>query len=414
MYTPQLIQSAIGQTNPVLAGATSLWLLGIVTYLSRNLPRYLWMFIKARFTVSFTIELSTGTENILIAQSFFDWYYDNDYIRHSRQFILQGDVESRGYSAKPKRKKTFVSPGYGIHFFRYNGRVAWCTRSSITGNRQLEINFIGMSFDIIEQFLKEIEYKPPLNHIKIFTLSASRGSKVEWDFLNSKPKRALSSVICPAHLKGRMIEDITHFYSNKEWYQERYINHKLCYLFHGEPGTGKSSLIYALASYFMRDIYMVNINMVRESNFQSLMDSIKPGSFVVFEDIDACLSTESREELESEEGIMVDRTPNSISLSSLLNMFDGITSLEDNVIIMTTNYLTHIDSALKRRGRVDHVFEIPLMCNEQIREYIAMMYPESFVDNTIVFKPITGANIQGHFLEHKADLDHFLACLERE
>lgn len=42
-----------------------------------------------------------------------------------------------------------------------------------------------------------------------------------------------------------------------------------------------------------------------------------------------------------------------LTLSGILNTLDGIVSLDNKIIILTTNCIKNIDSALLRSGRVD-------------------------------------------------------------
>jgi hypothetical protein len=50
--------------------------------------------------------------------------------------------------------------------------------------------------------------------------------------------------------------------------------------------------------------------------------------------------------------------PKKVTLSGLLNVIDGATAAEGRLLIMTTNHPTHLDLALRRKGRVDRDFHI--------------------------------------------------------
>ena len=54
--------------------------------------------------------------------------------------------------------------------------------------------------------------------------------------------------------KEEIIKDIDFFQNNKNWYEEKGFPYTLGFLFHGEPGTGKTSTIKAIANYTRRNI----------------------------------------------------------------------------------------------------------------------------------------------------------------
>jgi mitochondrial chaperone BCS1 len=68
-----------------------------------------------------------------------------------------------------------------------------------------------------------------------------------------------------------------------------------------------------------------------------------------------------------------------VPLSALLNVIDGVGSREGRVLIMTTNYITHLDKALIRPGRVGKKVELGL-ANKGMTANIFY----------VVFRPIEG------------------------
>lgn len=103
---------------------------------------------------------------------------------------------------------------------------------------------------------------------------------------------------------------------------------------------------------------------------------------VLLEDVDDAAATQSREtrtensshvETVSTEQV---KPQGKVSLSCLLNVLDGVASQEGRVLIMTTNYVERLDSALIRRGRVDKQVAFGLAD----KDIIAQLYSHSYDD----------------------------------
>ena len=177
-------------------------------------------------------------------------------------------------------------------------------------------------------------------------------------------KRSLDTVYLPTKQKKDIVDDITKFL--KEETRERYmklgINYKKTYLLEGIPGAGKSSLIMALASHFDYNLAIVSFHpKMTDNDLMRLLRSIDTEdedkrSFIVFEDMD-CIFKERK---------CNDENKNAITFSGLLNTLDGITTSENQICFITTNYKHHLDSALIRPGRVDYIYKFDYAVKEQI------------------------------------------------
>src|SRR5690606_10180375 len=121
--------------------------------------------------------------------------------------------------------------------------------------------------------------------------------------------------------------------------------HHRGYLFYGEPGTGKTSMISALANHFTKNLAVLSLNSIKtDEQLAEALANAPNNAFIVIEDIDACGVNVSRTHEEKQQGI---------TFSGLLNALDGIITADETVIFMTTNHIDRLDPALIRPGRVD-------------------------------------------------------------
>jgi len=179
--------------------------------------------------------------------------------------------------------------------------------------------------------------------------------------------------------KAKLTNVVDSFKNRKETYEQLGIPYKLGMLFHGLPGTGKTSAIKAIASYLNKDIYFVHLNTVKSNKqLKEIFEYINEkcnGGIIVFEDIDAaseivaarsCTGNGIKDQNLSE--TISEEDSESLTLSYLLNLLDGTICREGTIFAITTNYLNKIDSAIYRPGRVDIKVEF-LRCDSfQIKE----------------------------------------------
>lgn len=195
-------------------------------------------------------------------------------------------------------------------------------------------------------------------------------------YLGKRQKRDIDSIYLPKKQKADIIADMEKFLapSTRTRYIKLGINHKRVYLLEGIPGSGKTSLITALASKFNFNIAIISfvpkmtdvdllrllrsLNDTYEDQSSSESRSTKKQTIMVFEDID-CIFKERKSH---------DENKNNITFSGLLNALDGITSNENLICFITTNYKNHLDSALLRPGRIDYIMQFDYSTKEQIQD----------------------------------------------
>ena len=119
------------------------------------------------------------------------------------------------------------------------------------------------------------------------------------------------------------------------------------YLFHGEPGTGKSSAIRHLLTQVKRTFIFIPPQMISQLStpeFADIITDTNKGSILILEDAEKALMKR-----ESEDGFS-----NSTLVSSVLNLTDGLYADLSNIAVIATYNCDRnlIDSALLRKGRM--------------------------------------------------------------
>ncbi|KAL5713194.1 hypothetical protein ACHQM5_015296 [Ranunculus cassubicifolius] len=117
------------------------------------------------------------------------------------------------------------------------------------------------------------------------------------------------------------------------------------------PGTGKSSLIAAIANYLNFDVYDLDLTEIHQnSELRKLLVATANRSILVVEDIDCNINFQDRE-AESQRK----NSNQKVTLSDMLNFIDGLWSTcgDERIIIFTTNHKDKLDPALLRPGRMD-------------------------------------------------------------
>jgi SpoVK/Ycf46/Vps4 family AAA+-type ATPase len=186
--------------------------------------------------------------------------------------------------------------------------------------------------------------------------------------------------------KALVINKLDFFLENKHIYNKRGIPHTLGFLLFGDPGTGKSSFIKAVAN--KTNYHIINIKLSKNFDFQHLHKILFNESIthnlmiplnkriIIFEDIDCmtdiiknrfnkededeCNKQKKEDNIKKEDDYsfakkiiaQLEETENN-NLSFLLNILDGVQEAEDRIIIMTTNKPEELDNALIRPGRID-------------------------------------------------------------
>ncbi|KAF2874457.1 P-loop containing nucleoside triphosphate hydrolase protein [Massariosphaeria phaeospora] len=199
-----------------------------------------------------------------------------------------------------------------------------------------------------------------------------------WKASKSMAKREMSTVIINKKLKEMLLGDVAEFLDPKTrtWYSRRGLPYQRGYLLHGPPGTGKSSLCLSMAGHFDLDVYVLTMSNLNDHSLKSLFAELPQHCIVLLEDVDAIA-------VHRKAGGSVDESQNArqngpadtkVSLSTLLNVLDGLASSAGRLLIMTTNHIGRLDPALIRPGRVDMKLELHLANEDMTNQLFYFVY----------------------------------------
>jgi chaperone BCS1 len=248
-----------------------------------------------------------------------------------------------------------------------------------------------------------MKYKDNTNNEDTFELYLN--DEYRWSRSGTIKGRTKDSVIMSNNTKELLYNDMSEFLGSKQWYHERGISYKRGYLFHGKPGTGKSSLIKALATINNSKLYYLDLSIkkLEDSNLNKLFSNMSGGNImIIIEDIDAIF--EGRKNI----------SKSNVTFSGLLNCLDGLCSKPGLITIITTNHIDKLDPALIRTGRVDLKIKLDYPELEQINEYYKLFYnkePNLQIEN---IKRISMSDIQEICIKNKHNSELALEEIKKE
>ncbi|KAF7305603.1 hypothetical protein HMN09_00813500 [Mycena chlorophos] len=282
-------------------------------------------------------------------------------------------------SANPSKTRVIFQPTFDTtHTIYWRGHWLRVRRSRGTdGCEILSVSVVARSNTILKALVLQAkrDYEAEAVHRIQIYFADPHGS---WRWADARHKRPLGTIVLEPGVKEMLLGDARDFLASEKWYSDRGVPWRRGYLLHGVPGSGKSSLIHALAGELMLDIYVVSLSSawISDSVLMGLMGRVPKGAILLLEDLDAAFTRSvqrradadddgkeqgpeqpagskrrSREKEGRERNEMSDL--NTLSLSGLLNALDGVAAAEGRILFATTNHLEKLDPALSRPGRMD-------------------------------------------------------------
>merc|ERR1719415_210060 len=288
------------------------------------------------------------------------------------------------------------------------GEPQSCGYSPPTAPRTMVLFVEGRNnFKVIQTFaehlLKKTAQKPAKQKFHLFRWQHCSSY---WKRISSEKARPMNSVILPTGFRESVEMDMKRFLSKdtRQWYDSRGIPYKRCYMFWGVPGTGKTSLITALAGRFRRNVCFLSAHHPKftDEALKSALSRVPSRAIIVLEGIDSLFNKDRK----------TNNNNNPLTFTGLLNAVDGIGEHRGTIFIMTTNFIDRLDSALIRAGRVDMKVEFKHADDYQLSEYFKWFYDDK-VEEANKWAPewvkavraqfpdgVTMAELQQHFVDN--------------
>lgn len=398
----QTVQTAL-KSNPILAGGAGMAVMGWGLMQARALPLRAWRVIQDQFSATLTV------------------YTEDSVYRHLNMWLARHPSAVRArrlnvaevWGRATQDDDFALTPGPGYHLLREGTRFYLLHRvveekssgdNSFSARRKqtLHITTLGRSRAPLTSLLDRVRrVQDDQDTIPVYVWQS-----YDFGLVERRRKRSMDSIYLDPATKADIVADITTFRASRATYAHRCIPYRRGYLLEGPAGTGKSSLIFALASEFGLPIYIINIAGLENDN--ELLKAVNQAGagIVVIEDIDGATAAAADRKAKAK----AKSTPTStsaarsagVSLSGLLNATDGIGAKDDRLLFMTSNHPETLDPALIRPGRCDRRFHIGY-AGETEAALMAQRFfpgedPATYVAAVAADLPMPAADLQNRLL----------------
>lgn len=343
-------------------------LLGYFGYILKDIPNRLINLIIPR--ISFSISFISSDTNV--------YNVGNEWINSFNSKLLERNMQIKtSVFASGKTNKCI---NYGTYYFFIDRfTVAYISKALMDRNQNVYDNIYVRIFGLNQK--KYINILVDMMD-ELYPKDSVFLKYTNWNGIHVK-KKYFEDIFAPE--KERIVSTLTKWLGSKELYEKHGIQYKLGILLYGKPGTGKSSIARAIASYLDWEIITIDLKTNTSRDLIDWVANIGKKKVVILEDIDCVISSREDGKLENS------------NFDTLLNILDGSLSPNNVIFVATTNYIEKLDPAFIRDGRFDCKVELKDLPLENALEMCAA-YKEnkSILEDEVM--PINPAYLQNKLL----------------
>ena len=302
-------------------------------------------------------------------------YTIQKYIKTIADEVLNYEVkitEEFEYSYK-QQELTVI---YGQLIFTYQNKLYLlninCEAQTVTLNSNNDISVL------VESIKEEIKYRNPIRNKHLQIVPGSDG--LNYIFKNP-PAVTFDNIIMDDKIK----EDI---YDNTIFHLENLDDNNGIILY-GIPGTGKSAICQAIINEAIKKKYSTCfiVSRVYYTALSEFINNFLAPCILIFEDIDSF--GQDRRDM-----------PDNGGLADFLQFMSGLYERDDKIVVVaTTNYIEHLDSAISNRPcRFNRKYEFKLPTNSEVNKMLDLYFGEGILSESLkklcYGKGLTGSHIK--------------------